>query len=81
MVETSSDELLQQGYENMTRVPCRFYRWVTYDKQLQVYVFTATNALILAETSMYIIFHEPTKRNLRYNPEIRQFRQVRGERI
>ena len=63
----------------MTRVPCGFYRQVTYDEQLQAYVFTDTNAAISAETSMYIIFHEPTKQNLRYNPEIRKFRQVRVE--
>ena len=61
MKETSSDQLPQQGYENMTRVPCRFHRQVTYDEQLQAYVFTETNALILAETSMYVIFHAPTK--------------------
>ena len=28
---------------------------------------------------MYVIFHEPTKRKFRYNPEIRQFRQGRAE--
>ena len=28
---------------------------------------------------MNIIFHEPTKRNFRYNPQIRQCRQVRAE--
>ena len=76
MVETSSNQLPQQGYESMIRVPHRFYRQVTYDDQLQVYVFTDTNALVLAQTSMYIIFHETTKTNFRYNPEIRQFRQV-----
>ena len=79
MVETSSDQLQQQGYENVTRVPHRFYRHVTHDEQLQAYVFTDTSALIPAETSRYVIFHEPAKRNFRYNPEIRQFRQVRAE--
>ena len=79
MVETSSDQLPQQGYENMTRVPCRFYRQMTYDEKLQAYTFTDTNASILAEISMYIIYHEPTIRNFRYNPEIKQFIQVREE--
>ena len=80
MVETSSDQLLQQGYENMIRVPCRFYGQVKYDEQLQAYVFTDTNTLIQEETIMYIICHETTKRNFRYNPEIRQFRQVKAEK-
>ena len=79
MVETSSDQLLQQGYKNMTRVPHRFYRQVTYNEQLQAYVFTDTNVLILAETSIYVIFNESTKRNFKYNPEIKKFRQVRAE--
>ena len=61
MVETSSDQLWQQGCENMIRVPCRFYRQVTYDEQLQAYVFTDINALILAETSMSVIFHYQQK--------------------
>ena len=52
---------------------------MTYDEQLQAYVFTDTNAVVPAETSMYVIFHEPTKRNFRYNPEIRQYRQIRTE--
>ena len=71
MIETSSDQVL---HESMIRVPYRFYRQMTYDEQQQAYVFTETNALILAETSMYIILHEPTKINFRYNPELRQFR-------
>ena len=64
----------------MTRKLCWFYRQVTYDEQILAYVFTDTNALIPAETRMCIIFCEPTKRNFRYNPEIRQFRQVRAEK-
>ena len=79
MIETSCDQLAQQGYENMTRVPSRFYRQVTYDEQLQAHALTDTKALIPAENSMYIIFHEPTKRNFRWNPEIRQCRQARAE--
>ena len=76
-VVTSSDQLLQQSYEGMNKVPQRFYRQVTYDDQLQAYAFTNTNALVLAESSTYVIFHEPTNRNFRYNPDIRQFRQIR----
>ena len=60
MVETSSDQLSQQGYESMTRVSHKFYRQVTYDNHLQAYVFADTNALVLEENSAYIIFHEPT---------------------
>ena len=56
MVETSSNQLQLQGYENMTRVPCRLCRQVTYDDQLQIYVFTDSNALVLADTNMYIIY-------------------------
>ena len=63
----------------MTKVPHRFYRQVTYDKQLQAYVFTDTNAFIPTETSMDGIFNSPTKRNFRYNPEIRKFREVKPE--
>ena len=74
MVETSSDQLTHQGYENMTRVTHRFYRQVTYDELLQAYVFTDTTVLIMAETNMCFVFHEPTKSNFRYNPEIRQVR-------
>ena len=61
----------------MTR--CRFYRQVTYDDQLQAYVFINTNALVPAENSMYIIFCETTKRNFRYTLEIRQLRQIKAE--
>ena len=43
-------------------MPCRFYRQVTYNEQLQAYVFIDTNARVPAEGSMYVIFHEPTKR-------------------
>ena len=32
MVEISSDQLLQQGYENMTRVQHRFYRHLKYNE-------------------------------------------------
>ena len=77
MLETSSDQLPKKGHENMTRVTSRFYRQITYDEQLQAYVFT--DALIPAETSMYNIFHETTKRIFRYNPEIGKFRQVKVE--
>ena len=72
MVETSSDQLPQWGFDkqNITRMPHRFYRQVTYDKQLQAYGFTDNNALVPVETSMYIIFHEPTRRNFRYNPKL-----------
>ena len=29
--------------------------------------------------NMYVIFCEPTKKDFRYNPEIRQFRQIKAE--
>ena len=61
MIQTSSDQLPQQGYESMTRVPCRFYRQVTHDNQVQAYVFPDNNALVPAKNSMYVIFHEPQK--------------------
>ena len=67
MVVTSNDQLPQWGFDkqNMTRMPLRFYRQVTYDKQLQAYVFTDNNASVLVETSMYVIFQEPITRNFR----------------
>ena len=77
MTETSSNQLPLQGYENMTRVPCRFYRQVTYDDQLQACVSINTNTLVPAKNIMYIIFHEPTNRYFRYNLKIRQFRQIK----
>ena len=77
--KTSSDQLLPQGYESITRVSHRFYKQVTYDDQLQAYVFVDTRTLVPAENSMYIIFPETTKRNIRYNLEIRQFRQSKAE--
>ena len=43
-------------------MPCRLYGQMTYDEQLQVYVFTNTNAGVSAKGSMYVIFHEPTER-------------------
>ena len=61
-VKTFSTQILQQDYESVTRVLHRFYRQVTYDNQLYAYVFINTKALIPAENSMYIIFHEPTKK-------------------
>ena len=70
-IETYSVQLPPQGYESRSRVPHRFYRQVTYDDQLQAYVFINMKALVPAKNSMYIIFHEPTKRNFRYCPEIR----------
>ena len=79
MVETSSDQLLQQNFDkqNMIRVSHRIYRQVTYDEQLQEYVFADNSALVLVETRIYIIFHEPTRRNFRYDPKTRHFKQVR----
>ena len=79
MIETSSDKLLPQGYESMTRVLCGFYRQVTYDDHLPAYVFINTNELVPSENSMYIIFHETMKGSFRYNPEIREFRPIKAE--
>ena len=61
MVETSNDQILQQGYESMTRLSCKFYRQVTYGDQPQAYVFADTNALVPAESSMYIIYMNQLK--------------------
>ena len=75
-VDSSSDQLLPQDYESMTRVPHRFYRQVTYDDQSQAYAFVDTSARVPAENSMYVILHEQTKRNFIYNPLTRQFWQI-----
>ena len=52
---------------------------MTYDNQLQAYVFNNTNALVPAKNSIYIIYTEATRRNFRYNPEIKQFRQMKAK--
>ena len=71
LVETSSNQLPQQGFDtDMTRVSHIFYREVTYDKQLQAYVFTDNNAPVPVESGMYIIFHEPTRTNFRCNQKL-----------
>ena len=53
---------------------CRFYEQVTYNEQLQTCVSIDTNARVPAEGSMYVIFHEPTKRYFRYKPTINHFK-------
>ena len=63
--ETSNTQSPQEDYENVTKMPCRFYGQVTYGKQLQAYVFTDSNAKVPAKNSMYVIFHEPTNRYFR----------------
>ena len=55
-------------------MPCRFYRQVTYDEQLQAYVSVDNNARMPTEGCMYVIFHEPMKRYFRYNPASNQFK-------
>ena len=59
MIETFSDQLPQQGFDkqNMTRIPYRFKRQVTYGEQLQAYVLTDNNVLVPIEINIYIIFH------------------------
>ena len=60
-------------------MPCRFYGQVTYDEQPQVYIFIDINARVPAVGSMYVIFHEPTKRYFRYNPTINQFELTKAK--
>ena len=55
------------------KMPHVFYGQVAYNGQLQAYVFIDTNAIVPAEISMCVIFHEPTNRYFRYNPTIIQF--------
>ena len=52
-------------------MPCRLYGQVTYDEELQACV--DTNARVLAEDCMYIIYYGPTKRYFRYNLTIDRF--------
>ena len=63
----------------MTRMLHRIYRQVTCDELLQTYIFTDNKTVVPVETSMYVVFHEPTRRNFRYNPKTLQFRQIRVE--
>ena len=48
MVKTFSDQIPQQGLDtqNIARVPDRFYGQVTYNEQLQVYMFIGNTALV-----------------------------------
>ena len=69
-VETSNAQSSQDDYENVTKMSCRFHRQVTYDKQLQTYIFLDNSARVPAEGSMYVIFHEPTKDILDTNQQL-----------
>ena len=55
-------------------MPNIFYEQVTFDEQLQAFIFVDTNARAPAEGCMYVIFHEPTKRYFRYSPTINQLK-------
>ena len=55
-------------------MPPRFYGQVTYDEELQAYIFVDTNARVPADGCMYVISHEPTNRYFRYNTTINQFK-------
>ena len=55
-------------------MPHRLYRQVTYDEQLQTYIFVDTYARAPIEGCMYGIIHEATKRYFRYKPTVNQFK-------
>ena len=70
----------QENHENVIEIPSRFYRQVTYNKELQAYVFVDTNARVREEGYIYIIFHGPSKRYFRYNPTINQFKLTNAKK-
>ena len=55
-VETSNAQSSQEDYENVTKMPCRFYRQVSYDEQLQTYIFIDINARVPAEGACVLSF-------------------------
>ena len=60
-------------------MPHRFNGWGAYDEQLKEYIFTDTSTRVPDKGSMYVVFHEPTKRYFRYNPTIEQFRLTKAK--
>ena len=72
-IETSDMQSVQENYQIVTEIPSRFYGQVTYIEELQAYVFVDTNARVLAEGYMFVIFDGPTKRYFRYNLTVDQF--------
>ena len=54
-MEAPNTQSSQEDNENVIERPCRFYRQVTYNEQLESYVFVNTNARVPAEGCMYVI--------------------------
>ena len=73
-IGTPNTQSSKGDHENVIEMPGTFYRQVTYDEKLQAYVSVDTKAKVPAEASMYVIFHEPTKRYFRCNPTINHFK-------
>ena len=60
----------------MTHVPRSYYREVTHSYQKQVYVFVENDFIVPTKNSMYVIYHDPTKRSFKYDQKMKQFQQV-----
>ena len=73
-IETANTQSSHEDHEDILEMPFRFYRQLTYDEELQLYIFVDIKARVPAEGHMYVIFHEPTKRNFRYNTTVNQFK-------
>ena len=59
----------------MTHVPRRLYGHVTYSNQKEAYVFGENDAIFPIQNSMYVIYHDPTKRSFEYDKKTKQFQQ------
>ena len=70
-METPVTQSLQENHKNVTEIRSSVYKQVTCDVD--------TNARVPAEGCMYIIFHGPTKRYIRYNLTIYQFNLTNGK--
>ena len=77
-IETPNTPASQEDNENIIKMPLRFYRQVTYDVQLQAYVFIDINATVPAVIGEYVIFHEHTNM-FRYNLIINQFKWTKAK--
>ena len=51
-------------------------RQVTYSDQKQGYVFVENDAIVPMESSMYVIYNDPTKRGFRYGQKTKTFKQI-----
>ena len=72
----------ENQYIDMTHVPGRFYRQVTYSNQKQAciqkqsYIFVKNDVIVPIENNRYAIYHDAMKINFRYNEKTKTFQQI-----